>query len=178
MLKTIMLNKEEAMKIPVEIRSKKGLVKKGVDDYIFSKTFVVFKDIEGQMYLLAHGNREGLIQYNMSDGIATNTTAASMVYEMLVEQGKIKNGQKLNIICCYGAIVKKTQQKLDAMGLSHRYNDKLEFVNTTASPCTATMQRLQNGTIRLGICDVPMKNGKPTIKAWANVIKREIINMI
>jgi hypothetical protein len=177
MLKTIILNKEEAMKLPVEIRSKNGVVKKCVDDFAFSKTFTVFKDIKGKTYLLAHGNREGLIQYNMTSG-STDTSAASMIYEMLVDKDIIKDGTTLNVICCYGNKVKATQQKLDAMGLIHRYNDKLEFVNETYNPCNATMQLMQNGKVRLGVCDMPMKNNKLTLKGWVNVLKRELINMI
>lgn len=67
----------------------------------------MFHDINGEAYLICHGG------HTTVDGIETGflwynrqVMISDLVYNDLVKKGFIKQGQRLNIICCYGGYQK------------------------------------------------------------------------
>lgn len=110
-----------------------------------------FRDIEGNAYVIMHGiefdidgNTYGYVLYH------GETKTASYVYEKLVKDGFIKDGEKLNIICCHGAGIKDYNNKLIAN--REKDNHPIEFVNDTHDKvyCTATKMK-KTGLIRMSL---------------------------
>lgn len=110
-----------------------------------------FRDIEGNAYVIMHGiefnidnNAYGYVMYN------GEAKSASYVYEELVKNGFITDGEKLNIICCHGAGVKDYNNKLIASG--EKDSHPIAFVNDTHDIvyCTAT-KMMKSGLVRMSI---------------------------
>lgn len=176
MFKNIIVDKIEAMKMPVEIRSKNGIIKDAMDDFNFNKAFVIFTDVNGAKYLITHGDRNGFLSYNMNDGSkAKRGLCISMLYEMLVDQDIIKINETLHIICCYGNKAIATQKNLDSMGLIHRYPLNVEIINKTDRPCTSIVTGLKSGYFRVSVFDIDMVDGKITrtgiLKTYLNQLR-------
>lgn len=73
----------------------------------------------GEQYILLHGGDDGKV-YMPYFGYYT----ADELYEYMVRQKYIKNGQRLNIVCCYGKNLKSTAKK---------YSKYIKAVNNTNS---------------------------------------------
>jgi hypothetical protein len=152
MLKQIYVSLDEAMKLPSAIKAKGGNIKKRINDEEFNKIFVVFRDLEGQQYLLAHGSSEGKL---LSDkGIRYSAKEA---YEILCDRGLIEEGSDINIICCHGLKVKEFQDKIDKeypnAFTGYKFG-KINFINNTSAPCTMINTQLNNGPVRLTVSTV------------------------
>jgi len=176
MFKNIIVRKSEAMKMPVEVRDKNGIIKEAADDFNFNKAFVLFTDAIGAKYLITHGNRDGFLSYNMNDGNKANKgLCISMLYEMLIDKGLVNINETLNIICCYGNKAIETQKNLDSMGLIHRYPMNVKIINKTNRPCTSIVTSLKSGLFRVSIFDMDIVDGKITkagmIKTYLNQIR-------
>lgn len=176
MFKRIIVEESEAMKLPVAIYGEgNNTVKERVSDEEFEHTFVIFTDVEGNKYLLTHGTRDGMLQYNLNSG-KKSELCMSMLYEMLVDLKKIEAGEKINIICCHGAKVAKFQENVDAIGMTHRYPMNTEVVNMTCDPCTMDVVKRKNGTFSVSVFSMSQKLGKVSmyVDAIRSVIRSRL----
>lgn len=112
MIKTIELTITEANNITVNkegsvmwnrMTKKEQIAAQRMIDEVTSDRVEMFHDINGEAYLICHGGHIivdgaeiGFLWYNKQVMIS------DLVYDDLVEKGFIKQGQQLNVICCYG----------------------------------------------------------------------------
>ncbi len=94
-----------------------------------------WKDANGEQYILLHGGEDGKV-YMPYFGYYT----ADELYEYMVRQLYIKNGQRLNIVCCYGKNVKSTAKK---------YGKYINAVNNTNSCGRIIPAKKEDGTYEL-----------------------------
>lgn len=147
MRKVIILNRNEADKIPLASESKNGLVG-STDKKAIESMFVVFRDINGRAYLLMHGSEDGYLSFH---GYAVDPFS---VYRLLCKENRIKKGETLNIICCHG---KKVYERAMRMSKDEKTNYgelskySFSFVNTTEYEATISKLVLNNGNVRLTV---------------------------
>lgn len=92
--------------------------------------FMVLTDIKGDKYLIAHGIGGYVIA---DDGIGRTP---SQTYARLVKLSKLKNGEHLNIACCFGGDIDND-------------SENVTIVNNESAPLFITRQVLNNGMGRL-----------------------------
>jgi hypothetical protein len=149
MRKMIILNKAEADKIPLASKSKNGIVG-STDKKAIEKMLVNFRDINGRAYLLMHGSEDGYLSFY---GCAVDPFS---MYRLCVQEGHIKKGEHLNIICCHGKRVYEramamSEDERTCYGEFNQYRYSFSFVNTTEFEATISKIVLNNGNVRLTV---------------------------
>jgi len=94
----------------------------------FEDMFYVVKDVNGNNYLICHGNKDGTVNF---DDSCINVYTVQEAYDRTVKLGMIKKGEVLNICCCYGGAIKND-------------NKLINIVNTKKDVYTVSRQQMKN----------------------------------
>ena len=103
---SITANKEGSAEWNSMTKNEQIVAQRRIDE-ITTDRVDMFHDINGEAYIICHGG------HTMVDGVETGflwynrqVMISDLVYDDLVEQGFIKQGELLHIICCYGGYQK------------------------------------------------------------------------
>lgn len=150
MRKAIITTMQEAVKIPSGVDSKNGVIQKKDSD-AWENVFEVFRDVNGEAYLICHGTEEGYMGFH---GVAIDN--AYEIYRMLVRRDIIMKREKLQIICCHGELVKQRSEgnkkrQLEIFDDFKETDYNFEFVNSTIHELHIYNLKLNNGNVRINL---------------------------
>lgn len=110
-----------------------------------------FRDMSGNAYVTLHGGEEvidGKI-YGFLNFRGDSYTYPETVYKNLIEEGFIKDGETLHIICCFGAGVRECSERRVKNGFAEA--KPIIYENDTHTTCYSSACVLSNGTVRYTI---------------------------
>lgn len=143
MFTTIIIDKEESRKIPLNASGKNTEENLGCTKADWDNLFSVFEDINGQKYVICHGTKDGYLAYK---GFAVS---GYNIYDSCVNRGFINDGESIIIICCYGKTVAEETAKCSEYYNYKPYN--FTFLNTQTLPMTVCKTILNNGLVRVNL---------------------------
>lgn len=94
--------------------------------------FHVITDKKGKKYLVCHGDKYMKMLYNNYSYYTPDE-----VYEKAIRKGLIKDGEKINICCCYGGLMSKPTNK------------NITILNTEKIPLFIERHKTNNGDAKL-----------------------------